>query len=286
MHQRPSLVQIRHQRDSFARCFAEHAILQTEVAQRLLERLDYMRLNPSVILDLSAPTPESLEQLLQRYPDTEVVVSDFCWDLLVQQQTSSLAQKHLVCAGLEQIPLATESVDLIISNLSLAWLADPQFCFSDLLRVLKPGGLFLFTSLGPDTLQELRYAFSDQDQYAHVGDFIDMHHVGDALLSSGWQDPVMDMEVLTMAYDNLADLFTDLRVAGAKNLLANRYPNLMSRGRWNKMQARYEALQLENQQLPASFEIIYGHAWKPNKPPQNMRAEIVIPADSIKIKGE
>ena len=287
MHQRPSLVQIRAERDRFAASYVEASLLQAEVAERLIERLDYIRLKPSVILDLMAASGYGTQQLVQRYPDAHIYAVDDAKNLLVMQQAHD--RLSLISMDLEKPALATASVDLIVLNLGLAYLADPQFCFRELNRILKPGGLFIFTSLGPDTLQELNYAFHGLDEYAHVWQFIDMHHLGDALLATGWEDPVMDMELLTLSYEKLEDLLSDLRVSGGRNQLAGRCPHLMPRGRWKKMQQRYAECSLDDGQLPASFEIIYGHAWKAqtnSKAQQNDQGEVLVPVDSIKRKGE
>ncbi len=286
MQQRPSLVQIRRQRDRFASSYQEAAVLPNEVAERLLERLDYVRLSPAVILDLGAAAGITTRALAERYPQAQVFAADLSWALLKQQFPSE--NLHLLTGELERLPFANATVDLVVANLSLAWLADPQFCFQELNRILCSGGLLLFSSLGPDTFKELRSAFSNLDCYDHVAEFIDMHHLGDALLATGWEDPVMDMEMLTLSYEDLADLFQDLRVLGAKNLLNSRCPHLMPSSIWKKMQEQYGAQCLANHYLPATFEIIYGHAWKPQAREltgANEQNEVLISVDSIKRKG-
>ncbi len=233
------------------------SLLQREVADRLFERLDYIRLNPEVILDLGARRGYSTERLEQRYPAAQVLALDPAEYLGVRSESS---RSQIICAAWEALPLRAQSVDLIYSNLSLQHLPDPGFCLQELQRILKPGGLLLLTSLGPDSLKELRTSFLSIDAHPRLSSFIDMHHLGDALLASGWQDPVMDMEMITLSYSSVRDIVQDIRA----NTLFHRHTQqgLMSPRAWRRMEKAYARFKLENQQLPATAEIIYAHAWK------------------------
>ncbi|RTL01005.1 MAG: malonyl-[acyl-carrier protein] O-methyltransferase BioC, partial [Neisseriaceae bacterium] len=134
--------------------------------------------------------------------------------------------------------------------------------FTELARVLRPDGLLMFSTLGPDTLKELRQAFSGADGYAHVNRFIDMHDIGDALVHNGFAEPVMDMEYITLTYESVKAVMLDLKAIGAQQVLDGRNPGLMGKSRWQKVLDNYERLRQAGR-LPATYEIVYGHAWKP-----------------------
>jgi malonyl-CoA O-methyltransferase len=164
---------------------------------------------------------------------------------------------RLACADAGRLPLAHASVDFVFSNLVLQW-SRPQDVFAEAARVLPTGGLLMFSTLGPDTLKELRAAFEGE---ARVHSFIDMHDLGDALVHAGFADPVMEMEVITLEYSRVDDLARDLKATGAQNALAERAHGLTTPRRWKAMTDRYEAHR-RGEALPATFEIVYGHAWK------------------------
>ena len=172
-------------------------------------------------------------------------------------------QKFKVCANAYELPFASNSVDFIVSNLMMQWCSDLTMLLDECYRVLKPEGLFLFTTFGPDTLKELKRSWSVVDNYAHVNDFIDMHDIGDQMLQSGFQSPIMEMEKLTLTYNKVVDLMYDLKAIGAQNV-QNRSKSLTGKTKFNKMIKMYESYR-ENDKLPATYEVIYGHAWKKEK---------------------
>jgi malonyl-CoA O-methyltransferase len=120
----------------------------------------------------------------------------------------------------------------------------------------------MFTTLGPDTLKELRSAFARIDAYEHVNRFTDMHDIGDSLIHAGFADPVMDMEIVTVTFDTVAAIVSDLKSLGERNRLVGRRPSLMTPGQWKEVTNRYEAIRKDGR-LPVTIEVIYGHAWKP-----------------------
>jgi malonyl-CoA O-methyltransferase len=164
----------------------------------------------------------------------------------------------IACADAEHLPLAAGCVQLALSNLMLPW-CDPARVFAQVARALEVGGLFLFSTCGPDTLKELRAAFDDGG--AHVHAFVDMHDLGDALVAAGFADPVMEMEAITLEYSSVEALARELKGCGANNALRNRPRGLGGRAHWAAMAASYERLRRDGA-LPATFEIVYGHAWK------------------------
>ena len=160
----------------------------------------------------------------------------------------------------ERLPLAGASVDLLFSNLALQW-CEPSRAFAEAARVVTNDGLFLFSTVGPDTLRELRAAFAEADGEPHVNRFVDMHDLGDALVHAGFADPVMEMETITLEYDTVMAVARDLKAIGAVNSLPSRARGLPGRDRWRRMTEAYERFRRDGL-LPATWEIVYGHAWK------------------------
>lgn len=256
------------------------AVLQREMADRLLERLDYVRLQPRRILDLGCGTGYAVDALQRRYRSAQVLALDFAHPMLLKaRRRGSWRRRPLcVCADAERLPLADGAVDLIVSNATLQWCNDPAGAFVECLRVLSPGGLFMFATFGPDTLKELRAAWSSVDGDTHVSPFADMHDLGDALVRSRFADPVMDAERLTLTYTRLADLMADLKGVGAHNATDGRPRGLTGPRRLAAVEQAYESHRRDGR-LPASYEVVYGHAWAPEQKP--MAGGIAIPVGAI-----
>ncbi|MDH5534343.1 MAG: malonyl-ACP O-methyltransferase BioC [Betaproteobacteria bacterium] len=269
-----SLIVKRLARRSFERAAATYdaaAVLQNEVCERMLARLEYVKLSPVMVLDAGAGTGNALPGLMRRFPRTRVIALDVAramlqragkriapWERLVLRRAAPVR----LCADIERLPLAEACVDLAWSNLALQWVNDPARAFAELRRVLAPGGLLMFSTFGPDTLGELRAAYRGTDNRTHVNRFIDMHDIGDMLVHSGFADPVMDMERVTLTYADVRELMRDLKAIGAHNVTQGRPPGLSGKSRIATVARNYEALRREGR-LPATFEVVYGHAWKP-----------------------
>lgn len=249
--------------------YDEAAVLQREMTDRLLERLDYIRLEPELVLDLGAGTGYAIPGLQQRFPQACILALDFAPAMLRQarERDSRPERPYWVCADAEVLPLADARVDLIFSNATLQWCNDISRTFSECLRVLRPGGLLLFTTFGPDTLRELRDAWAAADGHPHVSPFLDMHHVGDALVGARFADPVMDVEYLTVTYEQARDLMRDLKILGAHNATSGRARGLTGHRRLAAVEQAYEVHRREDGCLPASYEVVYGHAWAPKQYP-------------------
>lgn len=244
--------------------YDEVAVLQREIGQRMLDRLNLVRLKPATVLDLGAGTGVATVALEKIYPKAQVIALDFAFPMLQQtRRRGGLFRKpSCLCADLEQLPLADASVDLIYSNAAIQWCNDLDRVFPELQRVLRPGGLLMFTTFGPDTLQELRAAWSEADGYAHVSRFLDMHDIGDALMRAQFSDPVMDVDRMTLTYSAVEELMRELKILGAHNVASGRQRALTGKGRLIAMKASYEQFR-RNGLLPASYEVVYGHAWAP-----------------------
>ncbi len=256
-------------RSAFSRSadsYDEAAVLQREVSKRMLERLDLVTLEPKAVLDLGCGTGEQTHQLMQRYPKAQIHALDFALPMLgrARRQGRWLRRPRCICGDMEQLPLADDSMDLICSNLAFQWAADPQKLYRECLRVLRPNGLLMFTTFGPDTLHELRSAWAAVDAHAHVSPFMDMHDLGDVLVNSGYAAPVMDVERIVLTYGRVDDLMRDLKSIGAHNATIQRQRGLTGKARMQAMRDAYEAFRCDGV-LPASYEVVYGHAWAPQE---------------------
>jgi malonyl-CoA O-methyltransferase len=239
------------------------AVLQADVREELLKRLDLVAIQPAVVLDAGAGTGRAARALKKRYAKATVLALDSSLPMLrvAAAQRSWLRPFVRLCADAQQLPLRTESVDLIVSNLMLQW-CDPDAVFAEFRRVLTPAGLLCFSTLGPDTLRELRRAWREADSGHHVGQFFDMHDLGDALVRAGFAAPVLDVERLTLRYLDVRGVAADLKGTGAHNAAAGRAKGLTGRRKFAAMQSAYERFR-EDGRLPATYEVVFAHAWVP-----------------------
>jgi malonyl-CoA O-methyltransferase len=254
---------VRRSFDRAAATFDAAAVLHAEVRGHLLTRLDLTDLAPRVIVDAGAGTGHASRALARRYPKSRVIALDSSLGMLraAKRQRSWRRPFARVCAAAELLPLADGSIDLILSNLMLQW-CDPELVFGEFRRVLAPRGLLSFTTLGPDTLRELRLAWQAVDSHSHVQPFIDMHDLGDALVRAGFAAPVLDVERFTLAYADLRRLGADLKAAGSRNATVGRSRGLTAPRKLAALERAYEAYRHEGR-LPATYEVVFGQAWTP-----------------------
>jgi malonyl-CoA O-methyltransferase len=262
---------VRRSFEHAASSYDAHAVLQHEVCRRMLERLDYIKLKPTAILDAGSGTGNALPGLMARYPGVPLIALDLAHTMLARARSrlrwwqtlpAMRPPLHLVCGDIERLPVKSESVTLVWSNLALQWMNDLPRTLAELHRVLAPGGLLMFSTFGPDTLKELRSAYEQTDGRTHVSRFIDMHDIGDMLVGARYADPVMDMEQVTLTYPDVRALMRELKAIGARNSTPGRPLALSAKSVLHTVERRYEVFRREGK-LPATFEVIYGHAWKP-----------------------
>jgi len=289
-------------RDSFNRAADSYdavAVMQQEVCKRLLERLDYIKIEPRMILDLGAGTGQAALGLAQQYPDACIVAVDLAEQMLMKGrekviQQSGMVQKvkslistspffkrgieglvnqqhQFVCADAEQLPFADASMDLIFSNLTIQWCLDLTTLFNEFRRVLKPGGLLMFTTLGTETLNELRASWAEVSDKTHVNEFADMHDIGDALYNVQAENPVMDSEKIVMNYQSIKQILVELKAVGADNKNSGREKALTGKKRLQAMYQAYEKFRSQDG-YPVTYEVLYGHAWNPQTPLQNTQS--------------
>ena len=239
------------------------AVLQAEVLNRLLERLEYIKIQPQWVLDLGCGTGQAIKPLKQKYRSARIVALDLADAMLKRagQQFGLFGRKYLMNADMEVLPFKAECIDLVFSSLALQWSNDLDATFREFKRVGRPGGCVLFTTLGSNTLKELRESWLSIDPAPRVHQFMDMHDVGDAMLAAGLSQPVVDMEEITLEYDRFVDLMRDLKGIGATNADRNRSRGLMTPGKLKRLQQAYEQRACRDGRYQATYEVVYGHAW-------------------------
>ena len=263
------------------------AVLQARVRDELLERLDVLRLQPQVVVDLGAGTGQATIALKRRYPSSRVLALDSVPSMLAQARRRQTLWRRFdrVAADTTALPLRDAAADMVFSNLALQWVNDPDPVLRDCRRALRPGGVLHLTTLGPDTLVELRRAWQAADPgHVHVNRFIDMHDLGDALVRAGFAEPVLDVERYTLTYDDARALMHDLKALGAHNATAGRARGLTGKATLARMLAAYETFRREGK-LPATYEVVYAQAWRPlasPRPPGRAGAEVTVPVSSLR----
>ncbi len=245
----------------------------------LLERLLPMQIEAKQVLVLGSGSGQLGRILGKRFRGSRILSLDLSHAMLQfsRRARSRFARASELQANAEAIPLVADSVDVVVANLLLPWVAEPPQVFREVARVLKKDGLFAFSALGPDSIAELRDAFDDDTP--HIRRFADMHDIGDALLKSGLRDPVLDVDRLHFDYKDTQDCFRDLTLCGARNTLAGRRQTLTGKARF---QAGVDSLraQMSGQQLRLSLELVYGHAWGGAPPPKD--GEFRISVDELR----
>lgn len=267
--------------------------LRREVASRMFERLELVKLAPQRVLDAGCGAGADLPLLQKSYPAAHILGLDAAPAMLRAAQapaakTSSLNQLlskllpaktgvDLVCGDFAELPLGPNSVDLVWSNLALHWHPQPDRVFAEWRRVLRVNSLLMFSCFGPDTFRELRAAFAEADLAQHALPFVDMHDFGDQLVEAGFSTPVLDMEVITVTYDTPQALLADVRALGG-NPLATVSRGLMGKQAWRRMLDTLEKGRRPDGKLGLTFEVIYGHAFRP-APKMTSKGEAIIRFD-------
>lgn len=269
----------RQVRRAFSRSAAGYeraAALQREVESRLLESLDYLddpalgRAPPEVVVDLGCGPAHAADAMRRRWPRARVLAIDLALPMLREAgkrrpwwKPGAARALHRICADARALPLGEGTVDVLFSNLCLQWIDDLEAVFAGFRRVLRPGGLLLVSTFGPETLVELREAFASADAVPHVAPFASIATLGDALVRAGFRDPVLDRDLFVHGHRDLRGLMRELRALGATNALHARRHTLTGRARFAAAAAAYEVHRRADGLLPATWEAIYAQAWAP-----------------------
>lgn len=254
---------IRRSFERAASSYDNHAVLQREIESRLLERIEFRRYEPGVILDLGCGTGSASRSLAGQFQEAKVVALDWAPAMLAMVEAGASAGcLYPLCADMHKLPLATRSVDMVFSNLCLQWSYDLPAAFREFRRIMKPDAMLVFTCFGPDTLYELKQAWQAVDDLPHVNDFPDMHDIGDELLAAGYREPVMDAERVTLEYPDVMSLMRELKGVGEHNVASKRLLGLTGKSRLRGMLEAYEQF-IRGDRYPASYEVIYGTSFAP-----------------------
>lgn len=261
--------------DRVAPAFATNDFLYREMARRMAERLEMVRITPTRILDAGCGLGADRLSLQKRYPTAAWVGVDQSAQMLQLGRASEQAaqgfmrrlfhsgrrsQSARIAANMGQLPVAGQSIDLIWSNAAVHWLDNIPEAFKEFNRVLSVGGLLMFSTFGPDTLKQLRDAIRFVSGAARIHDLTDMHDVGDMLVHGGFSDPVMDMETLTLTYADPWQALRELQRAGSVSANPAGARGLTTRQFWNEVLAHWQ--KDDEGRYPLTFELVQGHAWK------------------------
>ena len=267
---------VRRRFERAAATFDESDFVHTVTRDGLLARLEPLLVEARTVIDLGAATGAANRALEKRFKGAHVVSIDIAHSMLkkAREKKSWFSRTSFTQASAEALPFPDESVDVIFSNLLLPWVHDPSPIFSELARVLRKGGVFTFATLGPDSLQEISRAWGSIDRNAHVNRFLDMHDLGDRLVDAGLRDPVLDVDRLSVSYENSARLFADLTAVGARNALNQRAKSLTGKQRYAAMLSALEATAVDGR-ITLDLELVFGHCWGagPKMDPTNYRID-------------
>lgn len=276
--------QVQRAFNNAAKHYESHALLQKTIVERLMESFEQIKINPSVILDLGSGLGYGANQLKQKFKKAHIYQTDLSLEMLKGSRKKSprfFSKDHFLCGNAKDIPLKDNCVDLVFSSLMLQWCNDPDLVFSEINRVLKPNGVFVFTTFGPDTLKELRASWRQVDDGIHINAFTDMHDIGDALIRKGLDAPVLSTEEIVLTYDECIQFMRDLKNIGAHNVAKGRRKTLTGKKRLEKVIQYYEEYRTNNK-LPVTYEVIYGHAWKPTRPLNSNSSIQSVSLDTLK----
>jgi malonyl-CoA O-methyltransferase len=243
-----------------AHSYDKHAFVQQEIAKRLLERLDYIQINPKNILDLGAGTGYITKELAIRFPQANIISLDLSYSMLSYAKNNQQASTAYLCNDAETLAIKDTCIDFIFSNCTFQWVQNLPGLFKEITRTLTEDGILLFSTFGPDTLIELKKCFAKIDNYKHVNNFVDLHTIGDLMLNCKLTNPVVDMEKILFQYENLPNILNTLKKTGATNLDLNRNKGCFTKSLIKKLSTEYNNYAISSK-LPVTFEVIYGHAW-------------------------
>ncbi len=259
-------VDVENTKDSFDRAAAEYdsvTALQRDVGDRLLSRLDHVNFDPEVLVDVGAGTGVPTGKLIKRYPQTQILAVDIANGMLqVNRNRNRPGLAGCSVADMHNMPIKSDSVDMIFSNLAMQWSNDLPVVLDEYQRIMRNGGMLHFATFGPSTLLELKHAWEAVDvNNSHVNSFYSIGGVGDMLLEAGFVDVVVDSDKIKLHYPDVMPLMRELKTLGANNRTHGRSRVLTGKTKMQQMISKYEELR-EEDGIPVTYDIIYAHAWK------------------------
>ncbi len=297
---------VRRRFDRAADTFGAADFVHGVTRDGLLTRLQPLRIDAKTVLDLGAATGSATALLRKRFGGAHIVSLDLSRNMLRQRKHRRLwfSRTSSVQADAQRLPFANQSFDVVFANLLLPWVNDPAAVLAEVSRVLRKGGVLAFATLGPDSLKQLSRAWGLVDSHVdvkhahvapahvapahvapahvapahvtqpHVHRFLDMHDIGDALVSAGLADPVLDVDRLTVKYPDARKLFRDLTLSGSRNSLAGRRRGLLGKGQFNRLVAALSEAS-PGTAIEIDLELVYGHCWSagPRNDPGNFRID-------------
>jgi len=274
-----SVLDIQAHFDRLAAAYDAHAALEQEVGRRLVERSRYQQSDPQRILDLGCGTGEATAALKSRYPKALVAGLDIAPAMLARARRRGRLLKPLrvVCADIGSLPLAAHSADLVFSNMAAFWTRDPVGFFAEVRRVLRPGGMFLFSTLGRGSFRQLAAAWAAVDREVEVPSFPDIMEIGDALAAAGFAEPTLDSDFITLEYARLSALFEELKATGSSLLVRG---GAGWRDQVPALEQAWDPL-MNGENYPLGFEIVYGAAFGPAAPARHRPTDPDVIAVSV-----
>jgi malonyl-CoA O-methyltransferase len=276
-----SIIQTRFSNSSHT--YQETAKIQSEIGRRLCDRFDYYTIEPTRILDLGAGPGIFSLALKKRFPKAHVTAFDLSHEMLKQVKSSWRRPVRKVAGDMQSLPFKSDSFDVIFSNQVIHWAQDCVALFKEVKRVLTTSGVFVFSTLGPDTFHEIRIAWQGVDEYSHVNAFVDLHAIGDELINAGFAEPVMDMERISVRYSSVKSLAKDLKAQGVQHHGQAARQGLMSPKVWRQFNDNYERFRDQYGLLPLSYEVVYGQAWgQAPKQSINQDGDVMVPLSRLR----
>ena len=253
---------IERKSDAAAITFSKHDFIHHHCRNDLIERMQLMNLNPKIAVDLGCAIGSSSRFLAKHYKKCHIFSLDLSLNMLIEsrKKRSFLTPISEIQASANSLPFKNNSIDLIFANLLMPWIEDLPLFFTEISRILKNDGLFIFSTLGPDSLQNIKSIWSKVDDFEHVNPFIDMHIIGDQILQSGIGDPVLDAEKLTINYKDINSLFSDIKNSGSTYCLKDKNPALKGKKKFKEFKLALRK-SMTKDQFNIELELIYGHAW-------------------------
>ncbi len=260
-----------------AATYDAHAVLQREIADRLLAHLEFTKFKPKRILDIGCGTGYLISRLRKRFRRASIYGLDIAREMLKKARSSHKTlpfgpRRGFVEGDALSLPFKDAGFDLVCSNLTMQWVADPRTMLLEMRRVLAPGGLILFSTFGRRTLMELRQSLAaiSHERAGLVLPFPDVTSLGDALMELPVELPVTDSDLFTLTYPDVISLVRELKNLGASSSAIRHRPGgLYGRGLLKRLSRIYgEKHRLEDGRIRATFEALYAQAWYAETPYQ------------------